>query len=211
MSDGLHLVGGVGQETDHQVYDPGTDSWQAQAPLPIGVRAAVAAVVADKLYIIGGVGSTAGITDAVQIYDPATNMWSAGASMPTARLVATGGALNGKVYVAGGEPLTAVLEAYDPATDTWETVTPMPAPRTYVGGGVLANQFLCVFGGGPDAGTPMPDTYCYSPAANIWTVGATMLTPRTTMATVALGGSIYAIGGRTSLNVNVATVERLDP
>src|SRR6202795_2987084 len=71
-------------------YDPATDTWKALAPMPTKRGSAVAAVVGDKIYVIGGAallpGSEAtalsqsapqGVLGTVEEYDPAANTWRA--------------------------------------------------------------------------------------------------------------------------------------
>src|SRR5213594_1270071 len=82
-------------------YDPAHDSWKALAPMPIKRGAASAAVVGDKIYVIGGATPQRGL-GTVQTYDPNTNTWKELTPMPTPRNHAAIGAVNGKIYVIGG-------------------------------------------------------------------------------------------------------------
>src|SRR5215813_1384973 len=71
-------------------YDPAADSWKALSPMPTKRGSPVAAVVAGKIYIIGGRTGAAFIsvatnTNIVEEYDPATDSWGASkARMPSA-------------------------------------------------------------------------------------------------------------------------------
>src|SRR3989442_15378030 len=82
----------------------------------------VAAVVGDKLYVIGGATTLPGSRETavhparphvsvgtVEEYDPAMNTWRPRSSMPTPRNHATAAAVNGKIYVIGGPARGASL------------------------------------------------------------------------------------------------------
>src|SRR5437867_3143487 len=87
-----------------QAYDPATDTWTMRAPpTPTQGNNAVAGVLNDTLYVVGGyVGATATVLTTVEAYDPVRNTWTTKARMPTPRYGAAGGVVNGILYVAGG-------------------------------------------------------------------------------------------------------------
>ena len=64
-------------------YDPGTDAWEAVAPLTLARFGAGVAASKGKLYAVGGYGLSS-----VERYDPATNAWEAVAPMAAARVKA---------------------------------------------------------------------------------------------------------------------------
>ena len=150
-------------------YDPANDNWKAIASLPTKRGSAVAAVVGDKIYVIGGAanlpGSEAmalmptvpqGVLGTVEEYDPAANTWRARSPMPTPRNHAAAGAVNGKIYVIGGRVGAAfigvasdisVVEEYDPAMDKWSAPRArMPTTRSALGAGTY-NGRIYVAGG----------------------------------------------------------------
>lgn len=136
-------------------YDPRSDAWRALAPLPSKRGSAVAAIVAGKVYVIGGAanhpGSGASYIDRTrdrpslhravatnEVYDPALNHWESRNPMPTARNHAAVGAVNGKIYVIGGRigsvfmstgSNTDIVEEYDPVADQWEAALEMQCSR----------------------------------------------------------------------------------
>src|ERR1700732_2899803 len=86
-------------------YDPATDTWTGLAPSPSSRAYFAAAVVGQKIYLIGGCFSSdcrLGVTKLVENYEIAANSWSAGPSMPTPRWGSAVGVIGGKIYVAGG-------------------------------------------------------------------------------------------------------------
>ena len=93
-------------------YDPTMDAWKALAPMPTARGSAVAAVVAGKIYVMGGASVHPGAKIVSlaptgphrslatnEMYDPATDKWESRSPMPTARNHASVGAVNGKIYV----------------------------------------------------------------------------------------------------------------
>src|SRR5665213_2247374 len=133
--------------TNNQVYDPASDSWTAQAPIPTGVATANAGTIGTKIYVAGGCAANGdcriGTTDAVQVYNTTNNTWSTTTSMPTATASYASGVIGGKFYVVGGQgacppctPLSA-LEAYSPSTHLWASLASMPTARRTPAGGVI--------------------------------------------------------------------------
>lgn len=176
-------------------------------------------VVAGRWYVMAGLDpKSGGPIGAVYVFDPASNTWTAKGPMPIPAHHIMTTAVKGKIYVFGGfvKPQTGAgwqptsnSWAYDPATERWEKLAPLPTPRgagwavemagkIYVIGGAQANVR-----GNPTA-TLLPDTPQlvlgtveeYDSAANSWRTCAPMPTPRNHLLAAAVGGKIYAIGGR---------------
>jgi N-acetylneuraminic acid mutarotase len=86
------------------VYDPGTDTWVAAAPMPTA-REGLAAVTAKGLiYAIGGYGAPtfqAGMAT-VEVYNPASETWATGPSLSQPRYNAAAAAIGDAIYVIGG-------------------------------------------------------------------------------------------------------------
>ena len=92
----LYAVGGYdgGRLSSVERYDPGTDAWEAVAPLTLARFGAGVAALEGKLYAVGGRGEEdedAWEEDAwealssLERYDPATNAWEVAAPLTTAR------------------------------------------------------------------------------------------------------------------------------
>jgi hypothetical protein len=120
----VYVAGGetpVGPSVNHilstlESYNPATDTWTTKASMPVGVRGAVCAAIAGKLYVAGG-----SLTDYVdtaqgllQIYDPQTDSWQVGPPMPTPRFFAGAGVIEDTLYMVGGYPALSVNEAFSP-------------------------------------------------------------------------------------------------
>lgn len=153
----LHFIGGLGSDGQSDVsthfwldIDSGK-TWNTAAPLPIPRNHLGAAVVAGKIYIIGGQHgrdeTTQNLRD-VHRYDPATNSWTAVASLPFVRShfgASTVVTPTGKILIIGGvtngrAPLTNVTQ-YDPAANRWTDIFAIPqarkAPVAFVDAGKL--------------------------------------------------------------------------
>ncbi len=140
--------------------------------------------------------------------------WTQKTDMPTPRWAHSSAVVNGKIYAIGGgssQPGSALLptvEEYDPATDTWTTKADMPTARGWISpSSAEVNGKIYVIGG--DGGRSVVEEY--DPATDAWTRKADMPTGRDYLATVAVDGKIYAIGGTLSYSNGFSTVEEYDP
>jgi uncharacterized repeat protein (TIGR01451 family) len=193
ISGKIHCLGGWqnGAYTgDHFIYDPMANAWTTGTAIPQYPIGQFAAVVNNKMYVMGGWWGS--YYNTVYEYSDATG-WTSKAPMPTARGNGAAAVYNGKIYAFGGEggqpmqqlPL-GVVEIYDPQTNTWSTnAATMPQPKDYLGGSGVpsANGLIYVIG---------PDTtnQAYNPATNSWTI----LTPLPSAAreNVTVNGNLYA-------------------
>ena len=138
----LVVAGGLrgGAVAEVTSYDPATDAWTIEAPLPAARDHGCGAVVEGALYVIGGRQASIGSTEGtVYAWQPGAG-WSTHAAMPTPRGGTACGVVGGEIIVVGGEGNPALasgvfaeVEAYAPATDTWRTLAPMPSPRHGMG------------------------------------------------------------------------------
>jgi N-acetylneuraminic acid mutarotase len=147
-------------------------------------------------------------------------IWTQKADMPTGRWTQTSAVVNGKIYVIGGYPsegtpgeaALSVVEEYDPATNTWTRKADMPTARCdFVGSSAVVDGKIYVISGWDD-GSRLSIVEEYDPATDTWTRKADMPTRRWMLATVAVEGKIYVIGGYSpSAWVGLKTVEMYDP
>ena len=172
--DPSYIAGGYhpyGQTNTNEAYDPSTDSWEVKTPMPTARHHHSAAVVGEKLYVIGGRYGLAyanhifNNTDANEMYDPVQNKWHTVAAIPTSRSGATAATVNGSIYVLGGETKNyptetqhtyAENEKYEPSTNIW-----VPNQSMTVGKhGLIAesvNNKIFVIGGGTKPGFTVDD------------------------------------------------------
>lgn len=152
----------------NEVYDPTSNTWETRQPMPTARNHAAAAMVNNKIYVIGGrIGSayvgTSSPTDVVEEYDPATDQWGVvRARMPTPRSAVAWGVHQGRIYVAGGEAQAPqfmmafrAVEAYDPSANQWTSLPQMSLPRHGLAGAVVGGRLHLVSGDVQSAGTGM--------------------------------------------------------
>lgn len=216
-------------------YDPANDSWKALAPLPTKRGSPLAAVVNDKIYVIGGASTPPGTNQesidqthpqvclgTVEEYDPATNTWRERALMPTPRNHAAIGVVNGKIYVIGGRVGAAfiglstdvsVVEEYDPATNAWGPPRArMPTARSALAAGVYNGRIFVA--GGEFQDPQMMATFraveAYDPARNTWASIPSLPVSRHGLAGGMIGSRFYVVGGdvqSSGTGVHVSTAE----
>jgi N-acetylneuraminic acid mutarotase len=201
-------------------YDPAADAWKALAPMPTKRGSALAAVVNDKIYVIGGATTIPRSKETavmpthphmsvgtVEEYDPATNTWRERSPMPTPRNHAAIGVVNGKIYVIGGRVGAAfigyasdisVVEEYDPATDQWSGPRArMPIARSALGAGVYSGRIYVA--GGEYQDPHMMATFraveAYDPASNTWTEMPPMPVSRHGLAVGVISNRLYVVSG----------------
>ena len=188
------------------------EEWQRITQLPTKRWEFSTAVVADKIYLIGGSlfenhAGPFGLST-VEVYDTQTNTWQRVADMPTPRTNAKAAVVNGTIYVFGGYnskdkflqnwKMADHVEAYDPRTDTWTRKKKMPISRFYFGLGVVAGKVYLIGGTtGLDEGQEqrMDRVDIYDPATDTWAKGPKMPTRRDPGGVAVVSDRIYVIGG----------------
>ncbi len=131
VAGGFHTGGSVAW---FDVYDPATNAWKSLPDMPERRDHVSAAVVAGKLYVIGGRTYGTGSRSENDVYDFATGRWTTGlARLPTLRSGAATAVFGDEVVVIGGELYQQgtfnSVEAYNTMTNTWRSMTPMPTAR----------------------------------------------------------------------------------
>lgn len=148
LENKLHFVSGYfspvpePSSDKHWVLDLSNQEqgWIEAAPIPISRGHAGAAVLNNKLYMIGGAYTHDPMwedTDLVHRYDPKSDSWKQVASLPYKLSHIEPGTFvyNGRIIVAGGrnggtkslsERELQDIIAYDPVEDRWEFVGTLP-------------------------------------------------------------------------------------
>ena len=174
VKDRIYFIGGrvpTGPEAAHinahadtargEALDTRTKRWERIPDAPSARNSAAAAVIGDKIYVVGGrqmVKQADGRQRPVnlatlEVYDTATRRWETRAPMPQAQGGLAAAAHDGKLYAFGGEqfvPSSKVFgEAwvYDPGTDRWSALPPMPTPRHGHGAAAVGNRIFLMGGG----------------------------------------------------------------
>ena len=183
-------------------------SWRSRTPSPIPASEADGTVAAGKLYRLGGYNSQRIPVLRFDSFDPVTNLWSSETNLPVALTHAPTPVDGQYIYQCGGfigqhpGPSTSRIWRYDTVTKVWSTVTPLPDSRG-AGGCVILNGKMYYFGGAKRAksGGTLQDKSEHwvldlNAQANGWKVLAPMPNPRNHIASAAVDGKVYAIGGQ---------------
>jgi len=194
-----------------RVYALRSRRWVEGANMSLGRAEGAAAVVDDKVVVVGGKGGT-NLVGPTEIFDG--KRWKKGAPIPTAR-EHLGAASDGRyLYAVGGrnadgENLNTV-ERYDPRSDSWSRLPSMRTRRNGVGAVVVGDRLFAV--GGQTSSEVLRNVEVYDIARRTWAVGPSLPEPRHGMVVLATNGAIYALGGALGVDHTESTrlVEELD-
>ncbi len=203
-----------------------TGVWRKAALAPGARTEVTAAVVAGKIYVIGGFAPLRfgnllrlSVTDAVEVYDPVKDLWKRAASLPKALHHAAAVSVDQRLYLIGGfkpgltsvwNPVATVYE-YLPAKNRWIEHRPMPTARGALAVAVIHGKIIAI--GGFDGDKSLGTVEIYDPVTDRWHRATSLNVPRDHLAAASLHGMAYAIGGRVDLDYhrNLAVTEVFDP
>jgi non-specific serine/threonine protein kinase len=157
--------------------------------------AAAAAVVGDKLVVVGG-QADGQLVPTTEVFDG--DHWRDAAAMPTLREHLAAASDGRFVYVVGGRDLSpaknfATLERYDPAADTWQKLPDMPTARGGLGATVVNGRLIAV--GGEQTSAAFDAVQAFDIAGQSWAPLTSLHSPTHGMAVVGIGKSVYIVGG----------------
>lgn len=187
------------------------ETWYIAPDAPAPHAESVAVAIDERIHIAGGrtpkESANLAYADHVDtnhhlVLDTSTHTWSKAAPALTKRNSAAGSMIGGLWHVVGGRHVTDgptdAHEVYDPKEDKWRKAAPMPTDSG-AGGNAAAvvRGKLYVFGGEyfHDGGKVHAEAWSYDPATDAWTSETPMPTPRHGLGAVAVGDSIFLIGG----------------
>jgi N-acetylneuraminic acid mutarotase len=178
---------------------PGLTSWRNEPTFTIARDYASAAVVDNKLYLIGGsnLNREPPYVEVVERFDPATQTWDTVAPIPVAATGMAAAALGSKIYVAGGFTVRNgftidKMQIYDATTNTWTQGRPLPQ-RTRDAAAAAYNGKIYIFGGGNQ--TSSNTVYEYDPATDTYATKNPLPTTESQIAAATVGDRIYVVGG----------------
>ena len=207
----VYFIGGSadGKNVTNTVvsYDPVNEDWKLHATMPTMRYGAMAAVVNDKIYVIGGNDGN-GYLSVVEQYDPATDNWVKNYSdIPTPRYGSGVAAIGGKIYLSGGAAedngiipvkLLDDVQIFEPEGKSWSTGASMSSKRAAMAS-LMHGDKLYIFGGVEICGIiPQP---CYQKTAEVFTPGGAWATlpelaeERAAPVVAVLKEKVYVIGG----------------
>ncbi len=224
----VYVLGGTAQvgngkpvwnSTLTSVYDPKTNVWKDEAPLPTGLSHIGVAALDGKLYAIGGFTDVVhmGPKDLSFVYEPKANRWTALPDISSPRGSVAAAAVDGKLHVFGGRISDKIVklpappgmpelsagfgtvtthQIFDPKTGKWTEGVPLPGPaRDHVGIAVLDGKVHLFGGRVADVVDNLDRHDVFDPKTNKWTTAAPLPRPRSSGAYTVLDGLILYAGG----------------
>jgi N-acetylneuraminic acid mutarotase len=192
----LYVIGGNGDVKDKTVdgrqvfaYDTVRRRWSRKASLPVPRTNLAAVALGGKIYALGGLDPNHA-TSTVFVYDPRSNRWSPGPSLPIKLHAMAAVVFKGEIWVIGGQNITVHATnrvwIYSPHTHRWRSGPRMPYPMETAGAAVSGNEIHVV----------LEKRYLiYDAQSHSWSTGPGLQTPRHALAVYAIKGTLYAIGG----------------
>jgi N-acetylneuraminic acid mutarotase len=200
---------------DVSAYDPTSDSWSSVATTPGDAYAATAELINGKIYI-ASIASDG--NPPLYVFDPATSAWSVAAAVPYDD-PATGSCPMLDDYLVAVTPNGAhsgrlTVQIYQASTNQWLRGEDFASSDNrwfavacigtdlYLAGGYQQYLSTTTFGG----------ILKYDAVNGVWSpLSATMATPRSSHAAVALNGEIIVLGGRDADGRPLRSVEAYSP
>ncbi|MGH8951760.1 MAG: Kelch repeat-containing protein [Acidimicrobiia bacterium] len=200
-------LGQSGVTASVEAYDPDLDAWRDLAELPEPRHHGMAAVVDDRLFMIGGFDAPG--DPAETVWELVDGQWVDRAPLPNPVGAAGTAVLDGAIHIVGGVPDSA-LYRYDPAQDGW-TVLPRPTEeREHVAAVALDGAVWAI--AGRWTGEIRNSTESFDPATETWTPGPSLNEARSGFGAAAVGDRVVAVGGEVfSPDEALGTVELYDP
>jgi N-acetylneuraminic acid mutarotase len=186
--------------------------WDSRAPLPLPRTEVAAAAAEGEIVVLGGFTIDGGASRRVDAYSPARDTWRRLPDLPIGvhHAMAVGGW--SRVYVLGGYTATgAVLRTgFVLQGGRWRPLPRMPFPRAAAGAGLVGPRIV-VAGGVGEGRRLARNALAYDLRTRRWSV-VPGPTPREHLGVTALGGTVYAVGGRTAgLDTNLLHFESFRP
>ena len=187
-------------------------AWLGGTPLSEPRSEVAAAPFRGRIVVVGGFLSSGANSRRVDAYDPVRDAWTRLPDLPVSVDHAAAASVRGRLVVVGGygadrEPLRAAF-LFDGSG--WRMLPPPPEERAAAAATATSDGTVWVVGGRTRDGLARTML-----ALDLRTLGWRVVRgprPREHLAATALGGKVYALGGRLAgYDTNLATVEAFDP
>ena len=191
------------------LLDNNTGEWGDGPPLGHPRAAGGAAVVGDKIVVVGGrTGNPEQLVTQTEVFDGTGWRDAADILVPGDHLAVT--ADSSYLYAVGGRKFTAgsnidVVQRYDPKADRWTILTRTPQPVSGAGAAIVDGQLIVVGGEGPTSVSGTVQAYDLSAPSATWTALPSLTPGRHGLGVTAIGNTLYAIGGATKAGHTAST------
>lgn len=181
--------------TTLRIYDIDANSWSKGTPSPDARYNTAAAVVGNKIYVMGGYNAFGSATSSVYEYDTQTTLWTRKANMPTAQALISAAVINTTIYLISD----FYFYAYDTTTDTWSTKS--SAPTTHgASGSSLWPTLSAAYGKIYAFNLPSKFVDIYDPVSDSWNISFVNNASRESTVAVTVSNAIYSLGGGITSN-----------
>jgi N-acetylneuraminic acid mutarotase len=199
-------VGRTGVTDTVEAYAPETDTWRDLPALPEPINHGMAAVVAGRLFFMGGY-SVAG--DAVNtVWELVDGQWVNRAPIPVPVGAGAAVELDGQIYLVGGVPHGSFYR-YQMDTDTWEHLTDPSVQREHLAAVAIQGEIWAL--AGRWQGEIFDSTEIFDPVAASWRSGPSLNEARSGFGAAVIEGGIVVAGGEVfEPDEALSTVERFD-
>jgi N-acetylneuraminic acid mutarotase len=185
------------QQSD-RVYALRGGTWERLPSLNHPRAAAAAAVVGDKIVVVGG-QADGKLVPQTEVFDG--ERWTDAAEIPTPREHLAAASDGRYLYAVGGRDLSAdksstALERYDPADDSWTELDGMPQAAGGLGAAYAGGRVVAIGGEGTTAASDVVQAYDIRNES--WSRLPALPRARHGVAVAAVGDTVYAFGGATA-------------
>jgi len=137
--------------TRHLIWQPGADTWEAAAPIPLACNSATGGWVGGELIVTGGRNAN-GNFDSTHIYNKQKDSWRKAAPLPLPQAGTASVIVNDGIIVFGGEIFVPEADVfknvwrYSMTNDEWIALADLKTPRHGLGAGKIGNRIFVVGG-----------------------------------------------------------------
>ena len=216
-------------EAERSAPDLNKGVWVHGPNLPSPRQDAAAAVLAGRIYVIGGFGPHNQQMDTTLVWEPQVagsphgeaeragmrlGLWTYAARTPEPVDHAAVAVVGPYIYLAGGRIENVVTNKfwrYDAGNDTWMQLPSMPIPRFGPAMQAVGDK-LYVFGGEVSHGRDSTSMMVYDIATATWTERSYAIAyERGALGSAVIDGQIVMLGGRDDQDRNLPFCDAYDP
>jgi N-acetylneuraminic acid mutarotase len=174
-----------------EAYDPDDDSWRPLPDLPEPRHHAMAAMVGDRLFVIGGFSET-GRGDVVSVWELVGDHWEDRARLPAPIGAGAAVVIGDEVFLVGGATGGGLFR-YTPGDDVWAELAPPLTSREHLAAVALDGEIWAL--AGRWQGDIFATTEIYDPETDTWREGPSMGQARSGFGAAVAEGEIIVAGG----------------
>ncbi len=215
---------------EREIPDLNKGVWVRGPNLPVPRQDVAAAVLAGRIYLIGGFGAHNQQMSSTLVWDPQVvpgephgqteragsrlGVWTYAAPIPEPVDHAAAATVGSSIYVAGGRIENLVTNKfwrYDAGLDTWTELPSLPIPRYHPTMQPIG-QKLYIIGGAVSHGRDAKSMMVYDIPTGQWSVRENALDyERVDPASAVLDNMIAVLGGRDDQEFNLSACDHLRP